>query len=133
MGTKKNTTEVIIDGKIYQLSGTESDIYMQQVASYLNAKIAEFKKSMVGYNKYDDEIKALLLQLNICDDLFESRQEIERTKKAMEEKEKEAYSAKHDLINMQMKLEATLKQLEQTQKSLSDLQAKVAKNGQKLG
>lgn len=128
---KKNTTEVIIDGKIYQLSGTESDIYMQQVASYLNTKIAEFKKAVNGYHKYDEEVKALLLQLNICDDLFASRREIARVREAMEEKEKEAYSAKHDLINVQMKLEATLKQLEQTQKSLSDLQAKVAKNGQK--
>lgn len=126
---KKNTTEVIIDGKIYQLTGTASDIYMQQVASYLNAKIAELKKTMVGYSKYDEELKGLILQLNICDDLFETRQEIARTKQAMEEKEKEAYSAKHDLINMQMRLEATMKQLEQTQKSLSDLQAKVARNG----
>ncbi len=39
----KNNTEVIIDGKVYTLSGYESQEYLQKVATYINDKIAEFK------------------------------------------------------------------------------------------
>ena len=37
----KNNTQVIIAGKIYTLSGYESEEYLQRVASYLNGKIPE--------------------------------------------------------------------------------------------
>ena len=36
----KNNTEVIIDGKVYTLSGYESQEYLQKVATYINDKIA---------------------------------------------------------------------------------------------
>lgn len=39
----KNNTQVIIAGKIYTLSGYESEEYLQRVASYLNGKISEFR------------------------------------------------------------------------------------------
>ena len=39
----QNNTEVIIDGKVYTLSGYESQEYLQKVATYINDKIAEFK------------------------------------------------------------------------------------------
>ena len=37
--SSKNNTEVIIDGKIYTLSGYESEEYLQKVAGYINNKI----------------------------------------------------------------------------------------------
>ena len=37
----KTDAEVIIDGKVYTLSGYESEEYLQKIASYLNGKIAE--------------------------------------------------------------------------------------------
>lgn len=40
--SSKNNTEVIINGKIYTISGYESEDYLQKVASYINNKIAEF-------------------------------------------------------------------------------------------
>ena len=39
----KNNTQVIIDGKVYTLSGYESEDYLQKVAGYLNNKITEIK------------------------------------------------------------------------------------------
>lgn len=33
---KKNTAEVLINGKIYVISGYESTAYLQKVAAYLN-------------------------------------------------------------------------------------------------
>ena len=41
--SSKNKTQVIIAGKIYTLSGYESEEYLQRVAAYLNSKITEFK------------------------------------------------------------------------------------------
>ena len=43
--SSKNNTEVIIDGKIFTLSGYESEDYLQKVATYINNKITEYKKN----------------------------------------------------------------------------------------
>ena len=42
--SSKNDTEVIINGKIYTISGYESEEYLQKVASYINNKINEFNR-----------------------------------------------------------------------------------------
>ena len=47
--SSKNKTEVLIAGKIFTLIGYESEEYLQKVATYINNKIAEFKK-LDGYN-----------------------------------------------------------------------------------
>ncbi len=117
---EKNIVEVVIDGKIYQLSGSESDSYMHEVAGYLNNKIGQFKKEFRYYNKLDDSLKALLLEINICDDLFVEQEKTRKARKAKEEQERDAYQAKHDLINTQMKLEQALKQLSDAQKKLAE-------------
>lgn len=122
----KNSVEVVINGKIYQLAGSESESYMHEVASYLNQKILDFQKETVGYNKLDDSIKALLLEVNICDDLFKERKRSRDIQQARDDAERESYAAKHDLVNMQMKLETTLRELENTQKKLAELEAKQA-------
>ena len=36
----KNYTQVLIDGKIYTLGGSEDEAYLQRTASYVNDKIA---------------------------------------------------------------------------------------------
>ena len=38
----KTNAEVVIDGKVYTLSGYENEEYLQKVAAYINNKIAEF-------------------------------------------------------------------------------------------
>ena len=40
----KTDTEVIIGGKVFTLSGYESEEYLQKVASYINNKISEYNK-----------------------------------------------------------------------------------------
>ena len=37
--SSKNRAEVLIDGKIYTLSGYESEEYLQKVATYINSKL----------------------------------------------------------------------------------------------
>ena len=38
----KTNTQVVIGGRMYTVSGYESEAYLQQVAAYLNNKLAEF-------------------------------------------------------------------------------------------
>ena len=67
--SSKNKTQVIIAGKIYTLSGYESEEYLQKVAAYLNGKITEFR-GMDGYHRLSQEMRSILLNLNIADDYF---------------------------------------------------------------
>ena len=45
MASSKTDTEVIIGGKMFTLSGYESEEYLQKVASYINNKINEDTKT----------------------------------------------------------------------------------------
>lgn len=45
----KNTIKVLIGGKIITLSGYESEEYLQNVASYMNHKLAQLSE-LPGYN-----------------------------------------------------------------------------------
>ena len=65
--SSKNNTEVIIDGKIYTLSGYESEEYLQKVAGYINNKITEFKQDD-GFKRQTLEVQRTLLNINIADD-----------------------------------------------------------------
>ena len=41
MASSKNFTEVLIGGKVFTLSGFESEDYLQKVSTYLNHKLDE--------------------------------------------------------------------------------------------
>ena len=72
----KNTTQVIIGGKIITLCGYESEEYLQRVAAYLNNKISELSE-LPGYNRQQVEFKQTLLSLNIADDYFKAKKQAE--------------------------------------------------------
>lgn len=101
---QKNQMEVLIDGKIYKLSGAEEEMYLQRVAAYLNGKIGKLRDEE-GFSRLSADYQAVLLQLNIADDYFK---EEERARKLEEENsglEKQIYSLKHELIRTQMELD----------------------------
>ena len=68
----KTDTEVIIGGKVFTLSGYESEDYMQKIASYINGKITEYGK-LDGFRRQPLDKQNILLQLNIADDYFKPR------------------------------------------------------------
>ena len=71
----KTDTEVIIGGKVFTLSGYESEEYLQKVASYINNKIAEYNKAD-QFRRQSLDIQNVLLQLNIADDYFKAKKQI---------------------------------------------------------
>lgn len=127
--SEKNTVDVIIDGKIVRVSGTESKGYLVSVSNYLNTKITSFKKEFHNYRLLDEDLRSILLEINICDDLFQEQEKTEKIEKEKEELEKEIYSLKHDLVKTQMKLDGVLQELEKAQKKLIDSAEKEGKRG----
>ena len=116
----KNTAQVVIDGKIITLGGYESEEYFQKVAAYMNNKISELSQ-MPGYSRQAMETKHTLLSLNITDDYFKAKALVEKLEGDIENKDKEIYDLKHDLISNQVKTEnaeASMKELEAQNKEL---------------
>ena len=112
----KTDTEVIIGGKVFTLSGYESEDYMQKIASYINGKITEYGK-LDGFRRQPLDKQNILLQLNIADDYFKAKKQISILEEELQGKEKELYDLKHELISAQIKLENAEKQGEGTVKS----------------
>lgn len=120
----KNTTKVLIGGKIVTLSGYESEDYLQKVASYMNHKIAQLSE-LPGYNRQPMETKHTLLSLNIADDYFKAKRQAEVFEEDSQLKDKEVYDLRHDLIEAQIQVEnltaENKKLLEQVRKLESDM------------
>ena len=120
----KTDTEVLIGGKVFTLSGYESEEYLQKVASYINNKIAEYNK-IEGFKRQPIDTQNVLLQLNIADDYFKSKKQIELMEEQLSEKEKELYDLKHELIATQIKLENTETNSKNLQTKLDDSSKKI--------
>lgn len=124
--TSKTDTEVIIGGKIFTLSGYESEEYLQRVASYINSKIDEYSK-LDGFRRQPLDTQNVLLQLNIADDYFKAKRQITMLEEDIQAKEKELYDLKHELIAAQIKLENTEKSVKEMQLELNEDAKKIVR------
>lgn len=122
--SSKTDTEVIIGGKIFTLSGYESEEYLQRVASYINAKIDEYGK-IDGFRRQPLDTQNVLLQLNVADDYFKAKKQISMLEEELQAKEKELYDLKHELIAAQIKLE-------NSEKNIKEMQLEINENGKKI-
>ena len=109
-----NDIEVVIGGKVITLSGNESEEYLQKVSSYINNKIAEYN-NVDSFRRQPADMQNVLLLLNIADDYFKVKKEIELLQDEIEAKDRELYDLKHELIASQIKLESREKQIKSIQ------------------
>ncbi len=119
--SSKNNAEVIIDGKIFTLSGYESEEYLQKVAAYINNKITEFKQNE-GYRRQPVDVQKALLDLNIADDYFKAKKQADSLETELESKDKQLYDIKHELINAQINNETLEKERDELKEKLSEAQ-----------
>lgn len=124
--SSKTNTEVIIGGKIFTLSGYESEEYLQKVASYINSKIEEYGR-IDSFRKQPQDTQAVLLELNIADDYFKAKKQITLMEEELQAKEKELYDLKHELIASQIKLEATEKRGKEMQQEIHESAKKIVR------
>ena len=126
MATSRNSTEVLIGGKVITLSGFESEDYLQRISTYLNHKIAECT-SIEGYNRQTAETRSTLLALNIADDYFKAKKQGSVLEDDVQQKDKEMYDLKHELISTQIRSNNLEKEIERLKEENQQLQMQIVK------
>ena len=108
------------------MSGYESEEYLQKVASYINNKVAEYNK-VDSFKRQSLDTQNVLLQLNIADDYFKAKKQISLLEEEIQNKEKEMYDLKHELISAQIKLDAAEQTIEDLKNKNNELQMHIVK------
>nr|WP_302674645.1 cell division protein ZapA [Eubacterium sp. CAG:161] len=126
MMASKNYIDVIIDGKIYNIGGFESEAYLQKVASYINNMIMEFKQNE-NYRMQKMDMQRILLEINIANDYFKAKKQADLLENDLEIKEKEVYDLKHELIVSDSRAEATEKELKEALDKIKELEKEIVR------
>lgn len=95
----KNVLKVMIGGKEYTLSGYESEEYLQKIASFINSKRAELA-NIEGFTHLENEHRVVLMEINLADSYYKMVEERDELVKQLEEKNKEIFDLKHELISL---------------------------------
>ena len=123
---QKNDIKVVINNKVYTLSGQESEDYLQNVATYINGKIAECQSSE-AYRRFNAEYQNVLLALNIADDYFKAKDQVNQMLTEDDDKDKQIYDLRHEVIEVQIKYESAQKMIEEYKEKISELQRQIIK------
>ena len=118
--SSKTDIQVVIGGKVYTLSGYESDEYLQKIALYINNKIDEMNQ-IPNYRRMGMDMQKILLELNMADDYHKAKEQIHVLEADIEEKDKNEYDLKHELIAAQIHLEETEKEIENLKNEINEL------------
>ena len=124
--SEKTNIEVIIAGKVYTVSGYESEEYLQKVASYINNKITELN-SMDGFSRLNSDDQFTLMALNMADDLFKEKSNNSDVEKQSKNKDKEIFDLKHELISLQIKIDEYEKTIKSLESEIKELQLNKAR------
>ena len=124
--TSKNNTEVILGGKVYTLSGYESEEYLQKVAAYINSKLNEMMAED-GYRRLSSEIMCYMMYLNIADDYFKAKKTADALENDVAAKDKQISDYKYDLIAADVKYNASVKEIEELKAEIGKLQKNVVR------
>ena len=123
---QKNDIKVVINNKVYTLSGQESEDYLQNLATYINGKIAECQSSE-AYRRFNAEYQNVLLALNIADDYFKAKDQVNQMLTEDDDKDKQIYDLRHEVIEVQIKYESAQKMIEEYKEKISELQRQIIK------
>ena len=123
---QKNDIKAVINNKVYTLSGQESEDYLQNVATYINGKIAECQSSE-AYRRFNAEYQNVLLALNIADDYFKAKDQVNQMLTEDDDKDKQIYDLRHEVIEVQIKYESAQKMIEEYKEKISELQRQIIK------
>ena len=124
--SSKTDIQVVIGGKVYTLSGYEGEEYLQKIALYINNKMAELTDTP-NYRRLNSDMQKILLELNMADDYYKAKSQIELMEQEMEDKDKVEYDLKHELISSQIRLEEADKEIENLKNEINELQKQIVK------
>lgn len=123
---EKSETVVTISGKNYTLLGYESDEYMQRVASYVNSRLEEYRRED-SYRRLPADTQNVLVLLNIADEYFKSRVQLEQLTEDLEKRDKDLYDVKHRLVQAASKLEALEATMQEMKDDMAEKDKKIVK------
>ncbi|MCR4586433.1 MAG: cell division protein ZapA [Lachnospiraceae bacterium] len=121
---EKKVIKVLIAGKVMTMSGYESEEYMQQVANYINNKIAEYDKAD-SFRLANEDVKHRILELNFADDYFKEKLKASELSDHLKEKINELEEMKHECVNRGVRIENLQKELEKLQGNLKESEKKI--------
>lgn len=122
----KNNTEVALGGKVYTLSGYESEEYLQKVANYINSKLNEINADE-GFRRQNAELRSTMVYLNVADDYFKAKEKLDARELDIEAKDKKIADLTHQLIAEQLRAETAEKDNEGLKKEISKLQKNIVR------
>ena len=122
----KTDVQVLLGGKVYTLSGYESEEYLQKIALYINNKMTELNQ-MPEYKRMGSDMQKTLLELNMADDYYKARKRISELEADQEDKDKAEYDLKHELISAQIQLDESTKKIDQLKDEINELQKQIVK------
>ncbi len=95
--TPKRKVEVSLLGQRFQLRSDKSDEYLHGLANFVSERLDDMRKSAKGASTHN---LALLLSLNLADQLFEKEDELLRFKKGLESQTQEALREVQSALSM---------------------------------
>ncbi len=123
MSNKNGQTSVVIDGKVYMISGGSTE-HMQKVSAFVDSKITELKLQ-AGYNKLTPEYQNILLSLNLAEDLIKLQEEIAIFKQEHMENEQEIYRIKQEIVDKDMRIDTANKLVIEYKTKVNELQKRI--------
>ncbi|MBQ9157207.1 MAG: cell division protein ZapA [Eubacterium sp.] len=120
----KKKVSVVIDGKVYILSGSDSEAHMQRIAAYVDNKLREIKAAN-NYGKLSQEYKNILLSLNIAEELLELREELSVIRQESMENQQELYKLKQEIVDKEMRNDTANKLVIEYKTKVNELQKRI--------
>ena len=104
---ERNSTDVIIEDKVYKISTDQDASYVRELAEYINEKM-ELLHRQSAYSKQANAFRQIILLMNMADDYCRMKQQAE---------EATFYNMKREMVNMQMTIANLKKQLQEKPKT----------------
>ena len=108
---ERNSTDVIIEDKVYKISTDQDASYVRELAEYINEKMELLHRQSAN------AFRQIILLMNMADDYCHMKQQAEEATRKYEQQEAEFYNMKREMVNMQMTIASLKKQLQEKPKT----------------
>lgn len=123
---KRTEVKVIINDRPFCIMGIDDEENLQKIATYLNSKYAAVKE-MKGYRNLDKDKKEMLVLINAADDYLKGRQQLAEKQAELEQKDKDIFDLKHDMLADRARIKELEDMLEQVKAARMEDQKKIVR------
>lgn len=113
---ERNSTDVIIEDKVYTISTDQDASYVRQLAEYINEKM-ELLHRQSEYSKQPNGVRQMLVLMHMADDYCRMKKQADEATQKYEKQEAEFYNMKREMVNMQLAMANMKKQLQEKEQA----------------